>query len=162
VAVNTFGVTYSTVQSLWLPQIPGFSALTKPTSTAVTTMVSQAAAELEGKLYGEDITASSITDTASAAYIMCSEQLGRMTALRVLKVLSQQFPELAKEYARQAKAWFDELAAKGGTFLGNDDLQTGDSDPDGPTTHISQYGLTTDSAASMSTTIPRLRRDDDL
>ena len=46
--------------------------------------------------------------------------------------------------------------------VGNNALAVGDADPDGPTTHINTFGLTTDDADDMSTTVPRLRRDDAL
>ena len=159
-AVNEFGVTQQTVAAIHFPMWPAFSTSSKPTSTIVGTMITESAGVLTARLYGETIT--TITDTASAAYLMCAEQLRRMVALKVLKASTQQDPELAKALQAEIDAWFAGLSAGGGTFLGNDALQTGASDPDGPTSHISEYGLETDSAADMSTTIPRLRRDDAL
>ncbi len=85
-----------------------------------------------------------------------------MCALRVLRVSTQSDPALAKAYGDELKVRLENLAAQGATALGDESLNTGDSDPDGPTSHISQFGLETDSAADMSTTIPRLRRDDAL
>lgn len=159
-AVNEFGVTQQTVAQIHFPMWPAFSTSSKPTSTIVGTMITESAGVLAAKLYAETIT--TITDSASAAYLMCSEQLRRMVALKVLKASTQQDPELAKALQAEIDAWFAGLASGGGTFLGNEALQTGDSDPDGPTSHISEFGLTTDDADDMSTTVPRLRRDDSL
>lgn len=161
-ALNDFGVTQTSVAAIHFPMWPAFSAASKPTATTVATLISEAAGLMESRLYAEDITASAITDTASAAYVMCATQLRRIVALGVLKASTQQNPELAKELQREIDAWFARLAAEGATFLGNASLQNGASDPDGPTSHISQYGLEVDSADDMSSTVPRLRRDDAL
>lgn len=159
-AVNEFGVTQQTVASIHFPMWPAFSTSSKPTSTIVGTMITESAGVLAAKLYGESIT--TITDTASAAYLMCSEQLRRMVALKVLKASTQQDPELAKSLLSEIDAWFAGLSAGAGTFLGDSTLQTSASPPDGPTSHISEYDLETDVAENMSTVVPRLRRDDAL
>jgi len=160
VAVNTFGVTPATVQSIYLPQVPGFSALTKPTEAAVTIMISQSAGNLAGRLYAEAIDAEDIDVTTSAAYLMCAEQLGRMVALKVHKVLPQKFPELAKEYTREVKEWFDDLGSKGATFLGDDSLMNTASNPDGPTSHVSENGLEQLAGEDMSPVRPLLQQKD--
>ena len=159
-AVNEFGVTQQTVATHHFPMWPAFSTSSKPSAATVALLITESAGVLTGRLYGEAIT--SITDTTSAAYLMCAEQLRRMVALKVLKASTQQDPELAKALMLEIAEWFSMLAAGGGTFLGNEALQTSASDPDGPTSHISENDLVTDSAADMSTTIPRLRRDDAL
>lgn len=161
-AVNTFGVTPATVQALYLPQIPGFSALSKPTEAAVTIMVSQSAGKLAGRLYGEGIDAEDISVTTSAAYLMCAEQLGKMVALKVHKVLPQKFPELAKEYTREVDAWFKELNEKGGTFLGDSGLNPSSSPSNGPTSHVSTYSLTQLDGEDMSDVIPPLKKSNRL
>jgi len=161
-AVNEFGVTQQTVATHHFPMWPAFSTSSKPTAATVALLITESAGVLTARLYGETIIAASITDAASAAYLMCAEQLRRMVALKVLKASTQQDPELAKALQAEIDAWFASLASGGGTFLGNESLQTGSSDPDGPTSHISEFGLTTDEAENMSTTVPRLRRDDAL
>lgn len=161
-AVATFGVTAADVASIHFPQWNGgFNANTKPIATAVTTQIDRLAARINGKLYAENITASSI-QAASVAYLMCAEQLARMVALWVLTVATQQNPELAKKLQAEIDDWFKQLAEQGATFLGDDSLASEGSDPDGPTSHVTQYGLEVDVAANMSTTVPRLRRDDEL
>ena len=159
-AVNEFAVTQQTVATHHFPMWPAFSTSSKPSAATVALLITESAGVLTARLYSENIT--SITDTASAAYLMCAEQLRRMVALKVLKASTQQDPELAKALLAEINEWFASLAAAGGTFLGDDALQTGDSDPDGPTSHISEFGLTTDDSDDMSTTVPRLRRDDEL
>lgn len=160
--VQTFGVTPATVTSLYFPQVPGFNANTKPTSTAVTEMVSQSAGKLAAKLYAKDVDAEDIDDTDSAAYLTCAEQLGRMVALRVHKVLPQKFPELAKEYTREVKEWFDELNEKGATHLGDATLATGDSPANGPTSHVSENNLEQLAGVDMSPVRPLLQQKDRL
>jgi hypothetical protein len=161
-AINTFGVTQASVAAFHFPMWPAFSAASKPTATTVTSMISEAGGQLASMLYGEAITASAITDVASSAYVMCAEQLRRMVALKVLKASTQQDPELAKALQAEIDAWFVALKAAGGTFLGDEGLTTSPSDPDGPTSHISEYSLKVDEASNMSTVVPRLRRDDQL
>ena len=162
-AVNEFGVTAAKVAAMYFPQwTGGFSTSSNPNAATVALIVEESAAVLEGRLYGENITASAISTSTTAAYIMCAGQLRRMTALRIFRETTQQNPELAKSLEAEINAWFAELSAKGGTFLGNSTLQSAGSDPDGPDSHISQYGLTVDDADDMSTTVPRLRRDDEL
>ena len=161
-AVNDFGVSQSSVAAIHFPMWPAFSSASKPTGATVSTMISESAAVLGSKLYAESITAGAITDTQSAAFLMCAEQLRRMVALKVLKSSTQQDPDLAKALLAEIDGWFKGLATAGATFLGNSALQASDSSPDGPTSHISEFSLTTDAAADMSTTVPRLRRDDAL
>lgn len=161
-AANTFGVTPTTVAALHFPMIPGFTAATKPTTTTVTLMVSHSSGDLAGRLYKEGITASAITDTASIAYLRCAEQLNRMVALKVLKAMSQQFPELSKELQREVDAWFVGLGDDGGTWLGDEALDTGATPADGPNTHINTYDLDTIAADDMSSAAPRLKADDQL
>lgn len=161
-AVNEFGVTQQSVAAYHFPMWPAFSAASKPTAATVALMVTETAGALAARLYAETIDSTSISDAASAAYLMCAEQLRRMVALKVLKSSTQQDAELAKALLAEIDAWFKGLASGGGTFLGNEGLQTGASDPDGPTSHISEFGLTVDSASLMSTVVPRLRRDDAL
>ena len=162
-AVNEFGVTAAKVSAMYFPQwTGGFSTSSNPNAVTVGLIIEESAAVLEGRLYGENITASAITTATDAAYIMCAGQLRRMSALRIFRETTQQNPDLAKSLEAEIDAWFKQLAEKGGTFLGNSSLNSGDADPDGPTSHITQYGLTTDDADDMSTTVPRLRRDDEL
>lgn len=160
--VSTFGVTAATVQLLYLPQIPGFSALTKPTEAAVTVMISQSSGGLAGRLYRENVDAALITSAASAAYLMLAEQLGRMVALKVLKVLPQKLPELAKEYTREVEYFWKELDMHGASLLGDVTLATGESPANGPTSHVSVNNLEQLSGQDMSDVRPLLQKKDRL
>lgn len=162
-AINEFGVTQAAVASDFFPQWrAGFSATSAPTAARVAVIITEEAATLAAKLYGENITAAGITDTASIAYVKCAAQLKRMVALRIFRTTTQQNPELAKALKAESDEWLEGLADGGGTFLGDEGLNSGTSDPDGPTSHISQFSLTTDSADDMSSAVPLLRKDDQL
>lgn len=161
-SLYAFSLTAEQVRAHMFPRWPVFSARSSPTDTIVGEIIIEQAGELTGKLYAENITAASITDSNTAAFQWCVRTLKLMCALAILRASTMQDPELAKAYAAELKQRLDNLAAQGGTALGDDSLNTATSDPDGPTTHISQFGLTTDDADDMSTTVPRLRRDDAL
>lgn len=167
-SVSIFGLTDVSVREHMFPQWADFSDNSSPTSTVVGECIEEEAGELAGKLYGENINAADIAATLdgnglhSVAWLWCVRTLRLMVALAILRRATQSDPELAKTYALELKARLDDLADKGATALGDESLNTGDSDPDGPTSHISQYSLTTDDAVNMSTTVPRLRRDDAL
>ena len=162
-AVSTFSVTALTVRSNRFPHLSDFGANTAPSSTSVATFIDQSAARLEGKLLLEKIVASSITDAASAAYLWCQETLELMTAVRIAQAATGSDNGQAQAWRDEIKARFDELEEGGATALGSGVSTTGtSSDPDGPTSHISEFNLTVDSSDDMSTTVPRLRRDDKL
>lgn len=162
-SVSTFGVTSSTVQTSRFPHLGSFGANTAPSSSAVDVFINQSAARLEGKLLLEKIAASSIVDTASAAYLWCQETLELMVAVRIAQAATGSDNGQAQAWRDELKVRFDELDEGGASALGSGVTTTGTpSDPDGPTSHISEYSLTVDSAADMSTVVPRLRRDDKL
>lgn len=162
--INEFGVTQAVVASDYFPQWNGsFSTASKPTAARVAVIITEEAANLGAKLYAENITPSSITtDATSIAYVKCQAQLKRMVALRIFRTSTQQNPELAKALQAESMEWFKQLASEGGTFLGDEALDTGSAPADGPTTHINQFSLETDDADDMSTTVPQLRKDDQL
>lgn len=160
-SVSTFGVTAATVRANRFPHLGEFGANTAPSSSAVTVFVDQSAARLEGKLLLEKIAAASITDATSAAYLWCQETLELMVALRISQAATGSDNGLAPAWREELKERFEELDEGGASALGAGVSTTGtDSDPDGPTSHISEYGLEVDSADDMSTAVPRLRRDD--
>lgn len=160
-SVTTFGVTAATVRSNRFPHLSGnFGTDTAPTSSAVGVFVNRAAARLEGKLLLESITASSITDSASAAFLWCQETLELMVAIRVAEVATGSDNGLLTVWRAEVEARFKELSVGGAAALGEGATSSASSDPDGPTSHISEYVLTVDESTDMSTTVPRLRRDD--
>lgn len=161
-SVNAFGLTVASVRAHMFPHWGDFSNNSNPTTTTVGEIITEEAGDLASRLYREAVAASSITDSTSAPYLWCAKTLRLMVALRILRASTQQEPELNRAWVDELKLRLELLAADGATALGDASLQTGASDPDGPTSHISVYGLTTDDADDMSTTAPRLRRDDAL
>lgn len=161
-AAYAFGVTAATVYSLHFPAWGAPSASGKPTAAAVAIMVSQSSGVLATKLYKEGVDAAAITDAATAAYLTCAEQLGRMVALKVLKVSTQKMPELAKELAAEIAAWFDELNKDAATHLGDTALNGNSSPANGPTSHVSEYSLEQLAGEDMSDVIPPLKKSDRL
>lgn len=160
---TTFGVTVSTVRQNRFPHLGEFGANTAPSSAAVGVFLYQAASRLEGKLLLEKIVASSISDVTSAAYFWCQETLELMVAVRISQVALGSDNGLAQSWREELRERFEELDEGGAQALGAGASITGTpSDPDGPTTHISEFGLTVDEADNMSTVVPRLRRDDKL
>lgn len=166
--VNIFGLTANSVRAHMFPQWGDFSTESSPTETIVNECIEEEAGELAGKLYGEDIDAAAIEDETdentlhTAAWLWCLRTLRLMVALAVMRRATQSDPELAKAYSIELAGRFKDLSDSGATALGNEALSTGTSDPDGPTSHVTVYGLTTDEASSMSSTVPILRKDDAL
>ena len=105
-AIQDFGVTASDIQSHWFPQSPSFSDISAPTETVVESFIEQEAARLQGKLLYRGLDATNIAET-SPAYANCAAQLELMVALRTLKVMVGQNPEIAKTWADEVSAWFD-------------------------------------------------------
>lgn len=162
-ALPVFGVTFSTLRALRFPHWSAFSTRSSFTDTDVTGIIQEEAADLAGRLYAENVTAADIDATANpVAYLWCAKTLHLMAACRILRDVTTNEPTLAQAYARELDARLKLLGEQGATALGDESLSTGTSDPDGPTSHISQFSLETDSAENMSTTAPRLRRDDAL
>lgn len=158
--VSTFGVSASTVRANRYPHLRDFNADTSPTSTSVGVMIDRAAAQLEGKLALESIEADSITDPTSAAYLWCQEVLETLVAIRVAEVATGEDRGLLQVWRDEVKQRWTDLDVGGAAALGSGATSTSSSDPDGPTSHISENGLEVDEASNMSSTVPRLRRDD--
>ena len=162
-ALPVFGVTYSTVRSTRFPHWNAFSARSSFTDTDVTALIQEEAADLAGRLYAEDITAADIDATDNpVAYTWCAKTLHLMVAVRILRDVSANDPALAQAYQRELDVRLKLLAAQGATALGDESLSTGTSDPDGPTSHISQFSLTTLDPADMSPLDDVLKRSDKL
>lgn len=160
-SVSAFGVTAATVRSNRFPHLSGsFGTDTAPSAATVANFINQRAAYLEGKLLLEAIVASSISDSASAAYLWCQETLELMVAIRIAEVATGSDNGLLQVWRNEVASRFAELDEDGAAALGSGATSTSSSDPDGPTSHISENGLEVDQSADMSTTVPRLRRDD--
>lgn len=160
-AINLFGLTAESVRKHHFPMWSSLSASSKPTLEVVTEKLDEAAAQIAGALNEEAIDASAIV-ADTPAYLQCRRAVRTACALQLLWAAAGLDPELAKAWREWLDAFLNGLGEGGATFLGGGATSTTPSDPDGPTSHISQYGLTTDSAENMSATVPLLRKDDRL
>lgn len=161
-ATNLFGLTAESVRQHHFPMWSALSVSSKPTLAIVTEKLEEAAAQIAGALNEEAIDASAITDATTPAYLQCRRAVRTACALQLLWAAAGLDPELAKAWREWLDTFLRKLDESGATFLGGGATSTTPSDPDGPTSHVSQYGLTTDSAANMSSTVPLLRKDDQL
>lgn len=162
-SVATFSVTADSVRTAHFPHWSAFSATTKPTSTQVATAITEEAADLGGRLSLKRIDPSGIDSTANPnGYAWCQKTLKLMVAVYVAKAATAQNPELAKALQALLDERLEALDRHGETLLVDVEASDSGSPPEGPTTHISAYGLEVDDSADMSTTVPRLRRDDAL
>lgn len=158
----TFGITPNGVRRHHFPYWNDFSTDSSPTLAVVADMLVECAAELAGKLAGESISPASI-EADTVAYYSCRGQLRRMVAVRVLRASTGDKPLGSDTWKDEVAAWFEGLADGGGTFLGDPDLEAGDSSPDGPHSHISEYRLDIgDPLTEASSAVPMLRKDDQL
>ena len=71
------------------------------------------------------------------------------------------FPRWHFERQEDIDEWFERLKELGYLILGDASLEPA-RNPDGPTTHITEYALDVGDYAAASTLVPRLRRDDEL
>jgi hypothetical protein len=161
-APNTFGVAADGVRYHHFPQFDAFSASSNPTLATVTEMVSEVASELAGRLNMKRVASTTITDTTSPAYLSCRRILRMAVAARIAPAISGVDSALVAKWEAAVSDWYELLAVGGAVFLGDGAADTSESDPSGPNSHATVYGLTTDSAVNMSTTIPKLRKDDQL
>lgn len=161
-ALNEFGLTPESVRAHYFPSSDEWSADSNPSTTVVADMVNEEAGVLAGALNAEAIDAASISDTATPAYVQCRQVLREQVAIRVTRVKTGTDPELVKAWKSDVRAWYQGLADGGATFLGGGATAASSSDPDGPTSHISEYGLLTDDPRNMSSAVPLLRKDDQL
>ena len=159
-AVAVFGITSESVRAHCFPQADAWVASSRPSDATVTVAINEEAGRLQGRLLKESILAATVqASPLSAAYLMCSNQLRLLVAIRIARVLGAA-PELVKEWTEATVEFFRLLEKDGATYLGDDTLTTTASDPDGPTSFIDELGLTTQDNADASTVVPNLRRDD--
>lgn len=162
-AVAEFSVVADDVRTEHFPHWGAFSTTTKPTAAAVAVRITEEAGELGGKLSLKGIDPASITSVDTPyAYQWCRKTLKLMVAIWVAKVATASNPDLAKTLQDELDARLEKLDEHGVTLLVDAVATASGSPAEGPTTHITEFGLETDSAENMSTVVPRLRRDDQL
>lgn len=160
-AINLFGLTPESVRKHHFPMWDALSPVSEPSLATVQEKLEEAAAQVAGALNAEAIDASAIV-TSTPAYLQCRRAVRTACALQLLWAATGVDPELAKAWREWLTAFFTGLNEGGATFLGGGATSTTPSDPNGPTSHISQYGLKTDDPANMSTAESILRKDDRL
>ncbi len=162
--VQVFGVTHATVRAHCFPRLDAFSATTSPTSTTVTEKISVAAARIYAALTAEEIDAATVyaLGSSDASYIICADIIRKLTALS-LRIPCDD-PAVPDGWQKEVDAFFAMLAENPAAALANDDLSSSssDSDPDGPTHHIDEYGIDIGDTADASSAEPVLRKDDEL
>lgn len=143
--IATFGVTVDSVRKHHFPTQNAWSTSSSPSLATVTEMLDVEAGRLAGALLKESIPTSAIV-AGTPEYASCQGQLRMMVARRALDAMTGADPAIAKRWDTAIDGWFKSLDADGPTFLGNDDLGTLSlSDADGPTEHLTEYGLAVDS-----------------
>lgn len=158
-ASNLFGLTVDAVRAHHFPQADAWTAGSRPSEATVLETIGEEAALMAGKLALELVDASGIT-TDSSAYKLCRKMLRMQVASVVAKDMLGLDPAVAKAWDAVLARFYEDLADGGASYLGDGATASGNSDPDGPTSHISTYNLTPDAAADMSSVVPRLRMDD--
>lgn len=161
-AINTFDIDPESVRAQYFPASDEWSTESNPSTAVVDRMITEEAGRLAGALNAEAIDAEAIVDDTSPAYVQCAKVLRKQVAIEVTQIKTGIDPELVKAWRAGVDAWYAGLAEGGATFLGGGAISTTPSDPDGPTSHITQFGLRTDEARLMSSTVPFMRKDDQL
>lgn len=158
-ASNDFGLTPESVRKHHFPNADAWTESSRPSESAVEETIAEEAAAMAGKLKLELIDASAIV-LDSDAFVMCRKVLRAQVASVVLKDMMGQDPALAKAWDRSVDAFYKGLDEGGDSFLGDGATSTGTSEADGPHSHATVFGLERDVAENMSSTVPKLRMDD--
>lgn len=158
--ISTFGVVYGDIQAHFFPSFT-FGASSTPTSTAVTGMITAAAAKLAGRLMMQLITPSTLTDTASAYYAWCADAIRLDAAIHAARAMAG--PGI------DTKLWEDELDQKykelqmfGYLALGDAPAPTPSTAGTGPRTHITEHDLDVGDLTEISDVAPVFRKNDQL
>jgi len=158
----TFGVDAASVQGHYFPSLIAFSGSTKPTSTIVGEMITNAAAELVVRLAAVHVTAATISagsSTYPSAYAWCASYTRQGAAVAVMEALAGAgaVPKAWREVQKQRN---DDLMKFGYLILG--DAPAPSEQYAGPRSHVTHNSLTTDAAEDMSDSTTVFRRSDKL
>ena len=160
-SLATFTVTCTKVHAHYFAKQSDFSAYSNPSSSTVTEMIQDSAAELAGKLSAKGVTASDITSADHPqAYQWCAETVRLGAAIRAAQTMTSADPEVVKAWQKKLDARFKALEDWGAEALGD---AGADADAAKIQTHIANHSLdTTLDGEEPSNSIPYLRGDDDL
>lgn len=160
--VTTFGVDAGFVRRHYYPQQPDFSTDSNPTEATVLEKIDGFAADLEGKLARESITASAITTVTDAAYLWCRKTLALMVAIEIYPVMTGNDSAAAKKWQKELDARLKDLSEDGFLALGGG-VAAPTEEPDGPTHFIDNLGLdTSENEANASSVDMPFHKDDRL
>lgn len=160
-APSIFGVTHDTVRKHHFPQWSAFTTGSNPSADTITEKILECAGELEAKLLQEDITASAITDSTSAAYLWCQKTLKLMAALEILTIATQAVPPISSQWQGWLDKRWENLADNSNLALGGG-VAAPATQPDGPTHHIAQLLIDVgEPALDASPAIPPFRQSDE-
>jgi hypothetical protein len=160
-SIRTFGVTHTIVRGRYFPQLGAFTQNSNPSLTRVTEAISDAAADLAGKLAMEGLDAGALEDGILSypnAYAWCAKTIRLATAIELLPVMSHQDPEVVKAWRVELKDRYKALDDFGYVALG--DAPAPSTPSNGPITHINRNDLELSDSDDMSSVIPTFRRDD--
>jgi hypothetical protein len=160
--INEFDVNVVQLRDDYFPHVTaGFTENSSPTAETVERYITEEAATLGGKLLLASISVDDIVDDESSEWVWCTKVLTLMVAIRTLQVMSGQNPAVAEAWEKRLAGMLADLSENGELALGLDSSGS-DSDPKGPTDHISELGLDIGDTADASDVIPSLRRSDAL
>ncbi len=158
-APSAFGVTAESVRVAYFPHLDSFTANSIPSAVQMADFVTKSAAVLDGKLQQEALTASSITDTESSAYVWCADTIQLATAVRAIRSMTGQDPKVAGVWAQELRDRYRDLDDNGYLALGAG-VNAPAQEAEGPSTHIDEYALEPDDPTDMSSILPPFRKDD--
>jgi hypothetical protein len=159
--IDVFGVDADSVRKAHFPNWTPFSSSTNPTVDTIDSFILEEGADLAGALRVKSIDPTSITDSTSEAFAWCAKTLKLMVAVRIYPAVTAGNPDGLKALQAQLDARLAWLEKHGLELAGAQTLISG-SEPEGPTSHISQYGLTTADSSLMSSTESPFHKDDQL
>jgi hypothetical protein len=114
---------------------------------------------MAGALSLELVDASTIA-LASSAYASCRKTLRMQVASKIGRAIPGADNDLVRAWDTSVADWYVQLSKGGASFLGDGAASSGTSQADGPTWHGSR--LERDTVDKMSSTIPMLRKNDQL
>jgi len=162
VSSSVFGLTADSVRKHHFPHADAWTSSSRPSEATVTEIISEEAAHMAGALALELVDASAIT-TNSDAYNACRRILRQQVAAKLARIIPGVDSELAQRWDEAVADWYQKLDEGGASFLGSGATATGTSDADGPTSHVTVFGLTKDTGDRMSDpTAGKLRMDDNM
>lgn len=160
--VVTFGVTPDSVRVRYFPHLDAPGPNTVPSLSTQQGIVDEEAAELFGRLLREGIDAASAAarGATEAPYLWCAKTLGLMAAVRIAEASTHKDYQLLQTWRSTLKDRWAALQQDGATALGDESLEVSASPVNGPTSHISEYGLETEDPANYSSVRPLFLKDD--